>query len=226
MSIADNLARVRAEIAASAAACGRAAGEIVLVAVSKRQPAAAIREAYAAGQRDFGENYLQELEAKRDELADLKNIRWHFIGHLQSRKAPRLADGRVLLHGIDSASAAQKLADAATGQPVPLLLQINIGGEATKSGIAPESAETFAQAHLLKAGLDWQGLMAIPPETSDTLEATAFFRRMRELRDTLSQRFDRELKLSMGMSGDYEAAIAEGADYVRIGTAIFGPRVE
>lgn len=226
MSIAANLAAVRTRIAGAAQAAGRDAGSVTLVAVSKLQPAAAIREAYAAGQRDFGENYVQELAEKRAALADLTEIRWHFIGHLQSRKARELADGRIVVHGLDSASALAKLAATAeaAGTAVPVFIQVNIGDEQSKSGLAPEAVPAFAAQVAGTPGLAWRGLMTIPPAVADAEAARPYFRRMRALRDTLSASFDRPLALSMGMSGDYEAAISEGADYVRVGTAIFGSR--
>lgn len=225
MSIAANLAAVRERLAAAARAAGRDPAGVTLVAVSKLQPAAAIREAYAAGQRDFGENYLQELAAKRAALADLADLRWHFIGHLQSRKARELADGRITVHGLDSASALAKLAAnaAAANTAVPVFIQVNIGNEASKSGLVPEAVPAFAAQVAAAAGLDWRGLMTIPP-AADAAAVRPYFRRMRTLRDTLSASFGRPLALSMGMSGDYETAISEGADYVRVGTAVFGAR--
>lgn len=225
MSIGANLAAVRARIAAAARAAQREPAAVTLIAVSKLQPAAAIREAYAAGQRDFGENYVQELAEKRAALADLAGIRWHFIGHLQSRKARELADGRITVHGLDSDSALTKLAAtaAAAGTAVPVFIQVNIGDEEGKSGLAPEAVPAFAAQVAATRGLDWRGLMTIPPAV-DAEAARPYFRRMRALRDTLSTSFGRPLALSMGMSGDYEAAISEGADHVRVGTAIFGTR--
>lgn len=226
MSVAANLAAVRARIAKAAEAAGREAAAVTLVAVSKRQPVEAIREAYAAGQRDFGENYVQELAEKRAALADLAGIRWHFIGHLQSRKARELADGTVVVQGLDSASALAKLSEAgaAAGARVPVFVQVNIGDESSKSGLAVDAVEAFAADVAAAPGLDWRGLMTIPPAVGDAAAARPYFRRMRALRDTLSQRFGRPLALSMGMSGDFEAAVAEGADLVRVGTAVFGER--
>lgn len=225
MSIAANLASVQARIAAAARAAAREPSTVQLIAVSKLQPVEAIREAYAAGQRHFGENYVQELTAKQAALADLNDISWHFIGHLQSRKAKELCDGRIWVHGIDSPDAALKLNARAAGRGVivPVFLQINIGGEESKSGIAPEEAERAAAVFAACPALAWKGLMTIPPQAEGEAARTAF-RRMRALRDTLSKTHGASLALSMGMSADFEMAIAEGADYVRVGTAIFGER--
>jgi pyridoxal phosphate enzyme (YggS family) len=225
MSIHERLHGIRGRIAAAAAAAGRAPAEITLIAVSKKQPAGAIREAYAAGQRDFGENYVQELAEKQAELADLPEIRWHFIGHLQSRKAREVADGKTWIHGLDSAGAIDKLAARAAerGTTAPVMLQVNIGGEASKAGITPGAAADYVERIRGLPSLALQGLMTIPPDDTPTA-ARAYFRRMRELRDTLTQRFGIPLGLSMGMSGDFEEAIAEGATWVRVGTAIFGER--
>lgn len=225
MSIAANLTAVRGRVAAAARAAQREPAAVTLIAVSKLQPVDAIREAYAAGQRDFGENYVQELAEKRAALIDLPELRWHFIGHLQSRKARELADGRITVHGLDSASALTKLAAtaAAANTAVPVFIQVNIGDEESKSGLAPEAVPAFAAQVAGAPGLDWRGLMTIPPAV-DADAARPYFRRMRTLRDTLSASFGRPLALSMGMSGDFEAAVNEGADYVRVGTAIFGAR--
>lgn len=225
MSIAANLASVQARIVAAAKAAGREPSGVQLVAVSKLQPVEAIREAYAAGQRHFGENYVQELAVKQAALADLNDLTWHFIGHLQSRKAKELCDGRIWIHGVDSPAAAQKLNARAAERAVivPVFLQINIGGEASKSGVAPDEAAKAAGIFSTCPALAWKGLMTIPPPAEGEA-ARASFRRMRALRDTLSQTYGDSLALSMGMSADFEMAIAEGADYVRVGTAIFGER--
>lgn len=225
MSIAERLQAVRARIAEAARTAGREPAEVQLIAVSKLHPPAAIRAAYDAGQRDFGENYVQELQEKQAALADLPEIRWHFIGHLQSRKAREVADGKTWVHGLDSISGVEKLAARAAERDVriPVLLQVNIGDEASKSGVAPKEAAGYLERILAFPSLSLRGLMTIPPEAGPN-EARAAFRRMRELRDTLSNRFGVELGLSMGMSGDFEAAIAEGATWIRVGTAIFGER--
>ncbi len=227
MNIAQRLAAVRAAVAAACERAGRPRDAVRLVAVSKTHAAEAIREAYAAGQRDFGENYVQELVAKRRALADLPGIRWHFIGHLQSRKARDLAFPQAFVHGLDSLSAIQKLDAAAreAGLRIPVLLQVNVGDETSKSGVAPEAAGDAARALAACGALSWEGLMTIPPAVANSEAARPFFRRLRALRDSLSQDFDRPLpELSMGMSGDFESAILEGATLVRVGTAIFGHR--
>jgi PLP dependent protein len=236
MSIGENLFAIRTRIAQAESAAARAPGQVVLVAVSKFQSLSAIREAYAAGQRDFGENYVPDLVEKRVALADLADIRWHFIGHLQSRKAKDLVipnthgpNTHLLVHGLDSRSAVQRLDAAAreAGQRLPVLLQINIGGETSKSGVSAAEAAALGQTLVDAQGLDWRGLMTIPPPASDPINAAAGFRRLRQLRDRLSVDFHLPLpELSMGMSDDFEAAIAEGATLVRVGTAIFGARPE
>lgn len=226
MSIAENLARVHARMAAAALSVGRAPQTVRLVAVSKTQPPSAIRAAYATGQRDFGENYVQEMLAKQDALRDLADICWHFIGHVQSRKTRDLARPSLWIHGLDSRSAIEKL-DARcreAGLRLPVLLQINVGVEATKSGVTPEGAIELGRLLLRTQTLDWRGLMTIPPPLSGE-PLRALFRHMRELRDRLSDALAHPLpELSMGMSADFELAIAEGATIIRVGTAIFGER--
>ncbi|HET7823766.1 MAG TPA: YggS family pyridoxal phosphate-dependent enzyme [Anaeromyxobacter sp.] len=207
-SIAENVARVRAALPA----------EVTLVAVSKTQPAAAVREAYAAGQRDFGENYAQEWREKADALADLAGLRWHFIGSLQTNKV-RLLAGRVhAIHTVDRVELAREISKrfAGKGAVVRAYLEVNTGGEATKSGCAPGEAPALAEAVRALPGLDLAGLMAIPPPGDDPRR---HFKLLRGLRDRLGLR-----ELSIGMSADWPIAVEEGATVVRIGTAIFGER--
>ena len=223
MTIAARLASVLEEIRRAEAKANRAPGSVRLVAVSKTHPASAIREAYEAGQRDFGENYVQELEEKARELADLDGIRWHFIGHLQTNKAKVIARIAHVVHTIDSAKLAKELGKraAAESKKLPVLVEVNVGGEAQKSGCAPGDLASVIESIRAEASLELRGLMTVPPHTDDPEGARPFFRALRELRE----RHDGALpELSMGMTHDVEIAIAEGATMVRIGTAIFGPR--
>ncbi len=221
--IAARLGAVRGAIAAAAVAAGRAPTAVRLVAVSKGQPASAVEAAYVAGQRDFGESYAQELAAKRAALdALLPDLRWHFIGRVQRNKAAILAL-TSLVHGAASVEHARALgAQRAGAQPLPVLLQVNIAGEASKSGFTEDGLRTAARALLDVAGVDVRGLMVIPPDDG---AARTWFARVRALAAELRTAHGAALPdLSMGMSGDFAAAIAEGATLVRVGTAIFGPR--
>jgi pyridoxal phosphate enzyme (YggS family) len=224
--IADRLAEVRHRVVTATERSGRDPSSVTLVAVSKTHPAGAIREAYEAGQRDFGENYAQELVEKRAELADLPEIRWHFIGALQSNKARFLVPGTALIHAVDRMSVADALSRRAVqaGTVAEALAEVNVGGEETKAGISADALpELLGQASVL-TGLKIRGLMCIPPVVERAEDARSFFVRLRTLRDSLRPRFPGMELLSMGMSHDYEVAIAEGATHVRVGTAIFGPR--
>lgn len=202
-------------------AAGRAPEAVRLVAVSKKQPIERLRAAYEAGCRDFGENYVQELERKRSELP--ADVRWHMIGHLQTNKVKR-ALGASLIHGVDSERVAQALGRAAAeaGRVVDVLVEVNVGGEETKSGVSVQDAEPLVRAVLSIPSLRLRGLMCIPPEG----DARPLFRRLAELRKALERATGTALpELSMGMSADFEDAILEGATLVRVGTAIFGARV-
>lgn len=223
--VGRNLDEVRARIDASARACGRAPEEVTLVAVSKLQPASLIRAAYAHGQRDFGENYVQELLRKRAELADLTDLRWHLIGHLQSNKAKQVAGFVHLAHAIDDARTGAELGRraVAAGRAVAVLAQVNVGGEAQKSGCAPEDLGALLDALTGAPGLSLRGLMTVPPHTDDPEGAAEFFARLRALRDAHGGSA-RLPELSMGMTHDLEVAVREGATMVRVGTAIFGAR--
>lgn len=222
--IAAGLQGVRKRVVAAAVRAGRDPGSVRLLAVSKSKPAAAIRAAYAAGQRDFGENYVQELVQKRAELADLTELRWHFIGGLQRNKARHVV-GVELVHSVDRAELAVELAKRveAEGQRLSVLVEVNVAGEAQKSGCAPEALpavlEVIAGSNALRA----EGLMTVPPAVDDADEARRFFAELRALRDRHASALGRG-ELSMGMSHDFEVAIAEGATLVRVGTAIFGAR--
>ena len=201
---------------------GRAPSEFTIVAVSKTHPAAAIRAALAAGARDFGENYVQELVGKRAELGS--EIRWHYIGRLQRNKAKLVAGQVALIHAVDSVELAAELAKRAAS-PQPILLAVNVAGEATKGGVAPEAALALARAIEPLANARLHGLMTMPPPSDDPEASRPAFVALRALRETLQQALGRPLPvLSMGMSDDFEVAIACGSTHVRIGTAIFGDR--
>jgi len=221
-TIAENIAKVRARIRGAAQASGRDLAEIGLLAVSKTQPASAIRAAASCGLRDFGENYLQEAVEKQAELSDLA-LTWHFIGPIQSNKTRALAEHFAWVHSVDRLKIAERLsAQRPPGlPPLNICLQVNISGEDSKSGCNPEELPALAQAICKLPNLRLRGLMAIPAATPDTALQHAAFARLRVLRDSLQLPLD---SLSMGMSDDLEAAVAEGASWIRIGSAIFGAR--
>ncbi len=224
-SIVRRLEEVRERIAAAARGAGREPASVTLVAVSKTHPDEALREAYAAGQRDFGENYAQELAAKAESLRDLPDIRWHFVGHVQTNKAKLLAPVAHAVHGVDSDRAARELGRRASalGRTIEVLLQVNVAGEAQKSGCGPDEAVAVAAAVEQEPGLRLAGLMVLPPWELDAEATRPYFAKLRELRDRLGGP-KRLPHLSMGMSHDFEVAIREGATLVRVGTAIFGER--
>lgn len=224
--IGANISRVRERVARAAERSGRHADEITIVAVSKTFPAEAIRIAYDAGLRHFGENRVQEWESKRAAVAQLEAT-WHLIGHLQSNKSRRAA---YLFHRIDSLddlALAKRLdgAAAAEGKTLPVLIEVHLGDEATKSGISEKDLPSLAASIAPFGHVDLQGLMTIPPFCDDPQRARPYFRKLRELRDDVSHRIGRKLPvLSMGMTHDFEIAIEEGATEIRVGTAIFGKR--
>ncbi|PWB31768.1 YggS family pyridoxal phosphate-dependent enzyme [Pseudomonas sp. SDI] len=221
-TIADNLSALFQRIGSAAQAAGRDPASIQLLAVSKTKPAAAVREAYAAGVRDVGENYLQEALAKQLELADLP-LTWHFIGPIQSNKTRAIAEHFDWVHSVDRLKIAQRLSEQrpANLPPLNLCLQVNVSGEASKSGCTPEALPALAAAVAALPGLKLRGLMAIPEPTEVRAAQDAAFARVRELQASLGLDLD---TLSMGMSHDLESAIAQGATWVRIGTALFGAR--
>lgn len=224
-SISERLQAIRARIRQAEQAAGRKPDSVHLVAVSKTQPAAAIRQACATGQRAFGENYLQEALEKMAELADLP-LEWHFIGPIQSNKTRPIAENFNWVHGVDRLKIAQRLSDArpAALPPLNICIEINVSGEASKSGIAPEETQALARAIAQMPNLVLRGLMAIPAPTHDIALQHRQFRMLRELCESLRQDGLPLDTLSMGMSDDFPVAIAEGATIVRIGTAIFGER--
>ena len=221
-TIAENIAKVGERIRAAAQASGRDLDHIGLLAVSKTKPAAAVREAYAAGIRDFGENYLQEALEKQAELSELPLI-WHFIGPIQSNKTKPIAEHFAWVHSVDRLKIAQRLSEQRPADlpPLNICLQVNVSAEDSKSGCAPAELAALAQAVSQLPNLRLRGLMAIPEPTDDVAAQRAAFARLRELRGGLPLPLD---TLSMGMSHDLDAAIAEGATWVRIGTALFGAR--
>jgi pyridoxal phosphate enzyme (YggS family) len=236
--IAERLLAVRARIADAARANGRLPESVRLVAVSKTKPVSAIREAYAAGQRDFGENYVQELTAKASELSDLPDLVFHFIGHLQRNKAKAVVGAARAVHTVDSARLAAELgkrarestADAAPvdgqGAEDPRLavfVEVNVGGEASKSGCTPLDLPLVLEAVDQEPALRLIGLMTVPPFTEDPHGARPYFDALVNLRDTHGGAA-RLPELSMGMTHDLEQAVAAGATLVRVGTAIFGGR--
>jgi hypothetical protein len=219
------LQAVRARIADAARICGRDPAAIELLAVSKTWPAAALRELASAGQKAFGESYVQEALGKIDELRDLP-IEWHFIGALQANKTRLLAESFDWVHSVAELRMAQRLAAQRppTMPPLSVCLQVNISGEPSKAGVPPASLPALAQAVAALPRLRLRGLMAIPEATSDFAAQRASFRRLRELSQRLQADGLSLDSLSMGMSHDLEAAIAEGATWLRVGTAIFGER--
>ena len=233
MSIAENVAEVRQRIAAAAHRAGRDPAEITLMAVSKTFPAQRIREAYEAGLRVFGENRVQEFSGKYPQLADLKDAEWHMIGHLQSNKAAAAAEGFTAVDSLDSLKLAEKLNASAekVGKKLRALIEINVGGETAKSGLAPDSAqlEELLVAARRLVQVEFRGLMTVPPFAEDAEEARPYFRKLRELRDRIAARSLPGIRmdtLSMGMSHDFEIAIEESSTCVRVGTAVFGERVK
>jgi len=231
MSISQNISEVRDRIASAARRAGRRPEEIALMAVSKTHPPERIREAHAAGLRLFGENRVQEFAGKASALADLQGAEWHMIGHLQTNKASKATELFNAVDSVDSVKLAEKLDGAARSlsRKLAVLIEINVGGESAKSGVAPDSREL--EDLLLAAprfeALEFRGLMTVPPFTDDPDEARPYFRKLRDLRDKISKRELPSVSmdaLSMGMSHDFEVAIEEGSTCIRVGTAIFGER--
>ena len=221
----NRLQVVKSRIEAACAASGRYARDIVLVAVSKGQSIDAVRSAYAAGQRDFGESYAQESLAKMDALRDLPLV-WHYIGPVQSNKTRPIAERFDWVHSVDRLKIAERLSAQrpAAMPPLNVCVQVNISGEASKSGIAPDAAGELAEAVAKLPRLRLRGLMGIPEPTQDEALARARFHSLAALQHTLCDRGMALDTLSMGMSDDFEQAIAAGSTMIRVGTAIFGAR--
>jgi pyridoxal phosphate enzyme (YggS family) len=224
-TIASNLQAVRAAIASAAVDCGRADRDIELLAVSKNFPADAIRAAYHAGQHRFAENYVQEALDKMDELHDLP-LEWHFIGPIQSNKTRAIAENFSWVHSVDRLKIAERLSAQRPENlpPLQVCLQVNISDEASKSGVTPAQAGELAMQIARLPRLTLRGLMAVPAPSEDVATQRTAFAALRTLRDQLNRQGMQLDTLSMGMSHDYSAAIAEGATLLRIGTAIFGNR--
>jgi len=225
-SISERLQAVKSRLRQAETEAGRAPESVALIAVSKTQPADAIRAAHAAGQRTFGENYLQESLEKMAALADLP-LEWHFIGPIQSNKTRPIAENFAWVHGVDRLKIAQRLSDARPAglPPLNICIEVNVSGEESKGGVEPNEVQALAEAVAQLPGLKLRGLMTIPAPTNDIALQHQQFRMLRDLLESLRQRGLTLDTLSMGMSEDFPAAIAEGATIVRIGTAIFGPRI-
>jgi hypothetical protein len=233
MSIAENIAQVQERIAGAARRAARSPDEITLMGVSKTFPVADIREAYAAGLRVFGENRVQEFAGKATALRDLRGTEWHLIGHLQTNKAAKAAELFDAVDSVDSVRMAEKLnaSAASAGKTLSVLIEINVGGEKEKNGVAPDSDEL---EQLLQCAPRWtnlkiHGLMTVPPYTEDPEGSRPYFRQLRQIRDRIAARGLPQIGtavLSLGMSHDFEVAIEEGATCVRAGTAIFGERAK
>lgn len=233
MSIAENITQVRERIAAAAWRLARNPDEITLMGVSKTFPVECIREAYDAGLRVFGENRVQEFAAKTRSLRDLSEAEWHLIGHLQSNKAAKATELFHAVDTLDSVRMGEKLNAVAESsrKTLPVLIEINVGGEDAKSGVPTGSLEL---EEILRAAVRWnnlriQGLMTVPPYTEDPEGSRPYFRQLCQIRDGISARNLPKIEtkiLSMGMSHDFEIAIEEGATCVRVGTAIFGERAK
>jgi pyridoxal phosphate enzyme (YggS family) len=232
--IQRSLERVRARLEQATLSAGRAPGSVRLVAVSKFQPASAVRAAYAAGQRDFGENYVQELQEKALELADLPDLRWHMIGHLQRNKARVVVNLASTVHTVHSVELARELEKRVANRDessqlamrnarLSVLVEVNLGGEAQKSGCAPEALSEILKTLEPAQHLSLAGLMCVPPHSADPSGAQPFFNELARLRE-LHGGAARLPELSMGMTSDLEYAVAAGATMVRVGTAIFGER--
>lgn len=233
MSIAEQIAQIRGRMDAAARRAGRNPEEISLMAVTKMVPPERIREAYNAGIRIFGENRVRDFADKSELLSDLADAEWHMIGHLQTNKTAKAAEFFAAVDSVDSLRLAHKLNDSAQlfGKKMAVLIEVNVGGEAAKSGVAPESQEL---EDLLAAApglgrLDIRGLMTIPPFTEDPQQARPYFKKLRGLQNQIAARRLPAVRmdvLSMGMSHDFEVAIEEGSTCVRVGTAIFGERTQ
>lgn len=224
MILAERLADVRERIADAAGRVGRDPKDVVLVAVSKTFGPDAIIEALAAGIHDFGENRAQELRQKAPVLGD--RVRWHFVGHLQTNKVRHVVGTAALIHSVDRFGLAEALARRARslGTVQDVLIQVNVAGERSKEGVEPEQAAALAEKVAALDGIEVAGLMTMPPYPHDAEDSRPYYAHMRELRDVVTRVVPGATELSMGMSRDLEVAVEEGATFVRIGEAIFGPR--
>jgi PLP dependent protein len=216
-NLPKRIEQVRERIARAAERAGRDSSRILLLAVTKVFPAAVIREAYVVGLREFGENYVQEFEAKAPEVRDLAGARFHLIGHLQSNKSRKAVELFDVIQTVDSAKLARRLNESS--RAVDVMLEVKLAGEEAKSGAAPEELPELIAAVRECSNLQLRGLMTMPPWSEDAERSRPYFRRLREL----AERYELG-ELSMGMSNDFEVAIEEGATCVRVGTALFGKR--
>ena len=219
--LADRLARIRARIEAACAHAGRDPADITLVAASKFVSTSVVSAAFDTGVRDFGENYAKEM---RDKRTAAPGARWHYLGSLQSSNAPLIAEIADVVHSLCPGKAGEHLATRAAeaGRKIPSLIQVDFTGE--RSGVSPEELPAFAAEAQARAGLRLSGLMTLPPMPDRPEDSRPWFRRLRELRDSLLGAYPDMKELSMGMSLDYEVAVEEGATMVRVGTALFGER--
>ena len=226
MGIEANLQRVQSELADACARAGRSPDTVRLMAVSKTHPAEAIEEAYAAGQRLFGENRVQEVATKADALARLDGVEMHLIGPLQNNKTGKAAELFQAIDTLDSAKTAARLQSAAEGLHVvlPVLVEVKLSHEESKHGVAPEDIPALLAAIAGMPHLRAGGLMTVPPAGEDGEQARPYFRRLRALRDEYAGQYPTLTELSMGMSGDFAVAVEEGSTTIRVGTAIFGRR--
>ena len=225
--VADNYAEVLSIVNETTKNCKRALNEVTLIAVSKTKPVTLLQEVYNAGARDFGENKVQEIMAKYDKLPN--DIRWHMIGHLQTNKVKYIADKVYMIHSVDTEKLAAVISKEAlkVGRVIPILVEVNVAGEDSKYGIKPNDCESFIRTIHSLPGIAIKGLMTIAPFVENGEENREYFRALKQLSvDIMQKNIDNVSMdfLSMGMSGDYETAIEEGANLVRVGTKIFGER--
>ena len=224
LTIAERWAAVRATVAAAAERAGRDPAEVTVIAVGKTFTADVVADAIEAGAVDIGENRAQELRDKMAVLGD--RARWHFVGHLQTNKVRNIAGRVALVHSVDRFGLGEAIARraAAVGATQDVLIEVNLGGEGSKAGVEPPRAAALAEEVDALDGISVRGLMAIPPATGDPEQTRTYFKELAALRDEVIGRVPHASGLSMGMSRDYEIAIEEGATWVRVGEAIFGPR--
>ncbi len=225
--IKENIEEVKKHIDNAVNKGKRNADVVTLIAVSKTKPVTMLKEAYDAGMRDFGENKVQEIMEKYDKLPS--DIRWHMIGHLQTNKVKYIADKIYMIHSVDSLKLAEEISKQAVkaGRVIPILIEVNIADEESKFGVAPSDAEALIRSIAPLPGVSVKGLMTVAPYTDDPEDNRTYFRALKQLSvDITSKNIDNITMgvLSMGMTGDYEVAIEEGASYVRVGTGIFGAR--
>lgn len=228
MSIAENLAHLHEQITEACRRANRSESDVALMAVSKMHPAEMIMDAYAAGQRLFGENRVQEFQEKSPYLKSLTGAQFHLIGPLQSNKTAKAAELFDAIDAVDSLKIAQRLNAAATalGKKLPVLIEVKLSHEESKHGLAPEELPSLLTAVDELESIATVGLMTVPPWSEDAEVARPYFRELRRLRDESVRRFPRVTQLSMGMSNDFTVAIEEGSTCVRVGTALFGRRVQ